>query len=176
MTKGYLKKCILGAMSILILTGCVYNPSIEKLNKMAMDQMQSGNYDAAIQKLQAINDLDSTIANNYYNLGIAYSQKEDYENSIKNFRKAIRLNPTYAKSYFSLAVVEENYSITLSNDENKLKDKNKVKQIIDLLTDANKNYSDYITKPKAQDIPTVNQKFAVIKADIEKYSQIYSKL
>jgi tetratricopeptide (TPR) repeat protein len=138
--------------------------------------MQSGKTDEAIERLKAINDLEPELANNHYNLGVAYSKKEDYENSIKSFKKAIKLNPKFSNSYYSIAVVEENYVITLADDSKNLKNPKIVEKILYLLDDANKNYYEYTKYPDSKNVSNLNDKFALIKEDIDKYNKIYEKV
>lgn len=171
-----IKKYLPLALSLVILTGCVYNPSVEKLNKSALQHMQSGNTDAAIDRLEAINDLDSKIEKNHYNLGVAYSEKEDYENSIKSFKKAIELNPKYTDAYYSLAVVQENYTIKISEDEKNLEDAAKVKKIIDLLKDSMKNYAKSLDGPNSGKPSEITDKLPELEAEIAKYNKIFAEL
>ena len=36
---------------------------------------------------------------------LAYKEIEDYENAIKNFKRAIELNPNYAEAYNNLGII-----------------------------------------------------------------------
>lgn len=176
MLKIYFKKYIIGIFALLMLTSCIYNPSVEKLNKSALELMQSGKTDEAIERLKAINDLEPELANNHYNLGVAYSKKEDYENSIKFFKNAIKFNPKFSNSYYSLAVVEENYVITLADNAKNLKSLKIVEKILYLLDDAYKNYYEYTKYPDSKNVSITNDKFNMINEDIDKYNKIYANL
>jgi len=52
-----------------------------------------------------------TDADIFYNLGILYFQKEDYEKAVKSFESATSLNSRDAEAYYNLGVLYENYVI-----------------------------------------------------------------
>ena len=63
-----------------LFSGCgvsVSKMDVAKLNQKAAVYMEQGDYDSAIARLIAINDLEDNHPEVYYNLGIAYIKKED---------------------------------------------------------------------------------------------------
>ena len=63
----------------------------------------AGDLDAAIEKFTEALGLDPRCTDCYYNLGIAYAQKQAYDQAESAFRKAIELRPDFADARKSLA-------------------------------------------------------------------------
>lgn len=191
MKKAILLVCILSIS--VITTACINNFAIQELNSKAMDYMEQGNYQEAIERLKSSVDLDNSVFESHYNLAVAYTKAEDYINAMKTYQKAISLNPDFAESYYSLGVAEENLATDLENgllflDENgELKpvkddelsedenDFNKTKltdaevtYIKDLRTDAIKNYREYLNRGKdIDDNEDVNEQIRKLQDKIE---------
>ena len=94
----------------VISTACINNFAVQELNNKAKVYLENGDYDAAINRLQSSIDLDSTIFETHYNLGVAYIKNKQYKKAIEALSKALDLNPEYADSYYSLAVAQESYA------------------------------------------------------------------
>ena len=60
--------------------------------------------------MQSSIDLDSTIFETHYNLGVAYIKNKQYKKAIEALSKALELSSDYADSYYSLAVAQEAYA------------------------------------------------------------------
>jgi tetratricopeptide (TPR) repeat protein len=71
----------------------------------AVAAMQASNYDLAIEKFQALTLKLNTCSDCYYNLGLAYTRKQDYAKAEENFKKVIEIKPDYAEAYSGLANV-----------------------------------------------------------------------
>ena len=108
-----MKKALLIASVLFIAvisTACINNIAVQELNNKANEYMQKGDYESAVNRLQASIDLDSTMFETYYNLGIAATSAKKYDVAIEAFENGIKLNPNYADFYYSLAVAQSEYA------------------------------------------------------------------
>ena len=98
---------------------------------------QRGDLDDAIAYYTEIIELDpshtSVVAQAYYNRGVAYEQKDNYERAIEDFSKAIKLSPDLYEAYHNRGIV---YGET-GNYERAIKDFSKA---IDLEPDLAEAY------------------------------------
>lgn len=172
----------------VISTACINNFAVQELNNKAKGYLQQGDYENAIGRLESSLDLDSTIFETHYNLGIAYVQAEKYPEAIATFQNAIKLKPEFADTYYSIAVAQENYAkaIVEGNDKNaanktepaatyinkpKVLSQTDKAQVIQLLTDAISNYGIYLNKGKnIADKQDVEQKVEYLKTQVAQYS------
>ena len=69
----------------------------------AMAALQAGNDDLAISKFQEVIGKVPTCSDCYYNLGVAYARKQQYDKAEEAFKKVIELKPTSAEAYSGLA-------------------------------------------------------------------------
>jgi Flp pilus assembly protein TadD len=79
----------------------------EGLNKVFNEGVAAsaaGNYDEAIGKFNEAIKTNPQCADCYYNIGVAYSQKKDYEKAEEAFKKSVEQKPT-ADAYNGLANV-----------------------------------------------------------------------
>ncbi len=121
MKKAFLLESIL--FISVISTACINNFAVQELNNKAKDFMDKGDYVSAIERLKSSVDLDGSVFETQYNLAVAYTKAEDYQNAVKTYNEVLKLNADYADAYYSLAVCEENLakdiiSGELSVDEN----------------------------------------------------------
>ena len=91
-------------------TACINNFAVQELNNKAQEYIAKGDYDAAIGRLEASIDIDPTIFETNYNLGIAAISAEKYEKAIIALNKAAELKPDNADVYYSLAVAQYNFA------------------------------------------------------------------
>ena len=94
----------------VISTACINNFAVQELNNKAKTYLENGDFESAIGRLKSSIDLDSTIFETHYNLGIAYTQAEQYPEAVETFTSAIKLKPDFADAYYSLAVAQENFA------------------------------------------------------------------
>ena len=114
-----MKKALLIASVLFIAvisTACINNIAVQELNNKAAEYMQKGDYDAAINRLQASLDLDSTMYETYYNLGIAATNAKKYDIAIEAFENGIKIKPEHANFYYSLGVAQSSYADELVED------------------------------------------------------------
>ena len=112
-----MKKALLIASVLFIAvisTACINNIAVQELNNKAAEYMQKSDYEAAINRLQASIDLDSTMHETYYNLGIAATQAKKYDIAIDAFENGIKIKPDFANFYYSLAVAQSEYAESLA--------------------------------------------------------------
>ena len=115
----------------VISTACINNFAVQELNNKAKVYLDSGDYEAAINRLQASIDLDSTIFETHYNLGIAYIKNKQYKKAIEALSKAIDLNSECADAYYSLAIAQEAYAEELCNSSDDTEENKTVNRLDD---------------------------------------------
>ncbi|MDD3594313.1 MAG: tetratricopeptide repeat protein [Candidatus Gastranaerophilales bacterium] len=148
--------------SILLFSGCEQNLSnldVQKLNEKAQVYMEQGEYDKAIARLESVIDLNDTLYQPYYNLGIAYNEKKDYKKSIEALDKAIKLKPDFSDAYYARSISYESAAFAIINGE------------------EDENSEEVSSSDKAPEL-TIEQKafvaeyFEKSKADLNKYIEI----
>lgn len=164
-----MKKALLIASVLFIAvisTACINNIAVQELNNKAAEYMQKGDYESAMNRLQASIDLDSTMYETYYNLGIAATNAKKYDVAIDAFESGIKLKPEHADFYYSLGVAQSAYADELiettvfdeSKDEvvEKKVSEDDTKQAEGLKISAIENLKKYLEmEPNAQDKQTV---------------------
>ena len=104
-----MKKALL-IVSILfiavITTACINNIAVQELNNKAAEYMQKGDYESAMNRLQASLDLDNTMYQTYYNLGVAAIGANKYEVAIDALEGGIKIKPDFYDFYYSLGVAQ----------------------------------------------------------------------
>jgi len=152
-----MKKALLIASVLFIAvisTACINNIAVQELNNKAQEYMQKGDYDSAINRLQASIDLDATMYETYYNLGIAATNAKKYDVAIEAFEDGIKIKPDFPDFYYSLAVAQYDFAedlISTSDDKKEItpEDKNKAEELKAL---AVQNANKYLElKPNAED-------------------------
>lgn len=176
----------------VISTACINNLAVQELNNKAKVYLDKGDYENAISRLKSSIDLDGTIFETHYNLGIAYTQAEKYPEAVDTFQNAIKLKPDFADTYYSLAVAQENYAKGIIDGSIKNKDKDKEKneakeeiaankppvltkeekaKVAELMDDAIQSYSSYIEKGQdIKDKQEVQEKIEYLQNQLPKYS------
>lgn len=108
-----MKKALLIASVLFIAvvsTACINNIAVQELNNKAAEFMQKGDYNSAINRLEASIDLDATMYETYYNLGIAATSAKSYPKAIEAFENGLKIKPDSGDFYYSLAVAQSEYA------------------------------------------------------------------
>lgn len=90
----------------VISTACINNMAVQELNNKAAEYMQKGDYEAAMNRLQASLDLDATMYETYYNLGVAAINAQKYNEAIEALEGGIKIKPDFADFYYSLGIAQ----------------------------------------------------------------------
>lgn len=90
----------------VISTACINNIAVQELNNKASEYMQKGDYEAAMNRLQASLDLDNTMYETYYNLGVAAIGARKYDVAVQALEDGIKIKPDYYDFYYSLGVAQ----------------------------------------------------------------------
>ena len=184
-----MKKALMIASVLFIAvvsTACINNMAVQELNNKAAEYMQKGDYESAMNRLQASLDLDSTMYETYYNLGVAAINANKYEKAIEALEGGIKIKPDYADFYYSLGLAqtsladeilensekelsegEKNAEIVNTEPKKELSDEDKAK-VAELKKQAAENLTKYLEmNPNGEDKQTVEE---LIK-EINSYSE-----
>lgn len=184
-----MKKALMIASVLFIAvvsTACINNMAVQELNNKAAEYMQKGDYESAMNRLQASLDLDSTMYETYYNLGVAAINANKYEKAIEALEGGIKIKSDYADFYYSLGLAqtsladeiiensekelsegEKNAEIVNTEPKKELSDEDKAK-VADLKKQAAENLTKYLEmNPNGEDKQTVEE---LIK-EINSYSE-----
>lgn len=182
-----MKKALM-IVSVLIVavisTACINNMAVQELNNKAAEYMQKGDYESAMNRLQASLDLDSTMYETYYNLGIAAINAQKYDKAIEALEGGIKVKADFADFYYSLGIAqnsladeildkdsdevsdaERNAEINKADDAQKeisTEDKAKVEELKKQALDNLKKY--YSMNPDAKDKEAVESLIAEINS------------
>jgi len=195
MKKAFLLASIL--LISVITTACINNFAVQELNNKAKIFMDKGDYTSAIERLKSSVDLDASVFETQYNLAVAYTKAEDYENAIKTYDEASKINPDFADIYYSRAVCEENLAKDIISGELSVDDEGNItkntapkeadeeedtvvknSQLSDIakniitkyLTSASEDYQIYLDKSQSgEDEKEINNKLEELKTLSEKY-------
>ena len=154
-----MKKALLIASVLLIAvisTACINNIAVQELNNKAAEYMEKGDYEAAVNRLQASIDLDSSMYETYYNLGIAATNAKKYDVAIDAINNGIKIKPDYANFYYSLGAAQYEYAESIVDSETENKE-NKAKAT-ELKDSAITNLEKYLElSPNAEDKDDVEE-------------------
>ena len=157
----------------VVSTACINNMAVQELNNKAAEYMQKGDYESAMNRLQASLDLDSTMYETYYNLGVAAINANKYEKAIEALEGSLGLAQTsladeiLENSEKELSEGEKNAEIVNTEPKKELSDEDKAK-VADLKKQAAENLTKYLEmNPNGEDKQTVEE---LIK-EINSYSE-----
>lgn len=182
-----MKKALM-IVSVLIVavisTACINNMAVQELNNKAAEYMQKGDYESAMNRLQASLDLDATMYETYYNLGVAAINAQKYDKAIEALEGGIKVKSDFADFYYSLGIAqnsladeildkdsdevsdaERNAEINKADDAQKeisAEDKAKVEELKKQALDNLKKY--YSMNPDAKDKEVVESLIAEINS------------
>ena len=173
-----MKKALLIASILLVAvvsTACINNIAVQELNNKASEYMQKGDYESAMNRLQASLDLDDTMYQTYYNLGVAAIGANKYETAVKALEDGLKIKPDFYDFYYSLGVaqigladdiyekaeVEETATLDTEKDTVELKrdtvavDKENVIELKKSAAENLKKYLQYV--PETQDRESIEE-------------------
>ncbi len=115
---------IVSVLAIAVIsTACINNIAVQELNNKAAEFMQKGDYESAMNRLQASIDLDATMYETHYNLGVAAINAKKYDKAIEALENGIKIKPDYADFYYSLGVAQSEWADEINDQANeKLED------------------------------------------------------
>ena len=173
-----MKKALLIASILfvaVISTACINNIAVQELNNKASEYMQKGDYESAMNRLQASLDLDNTMYQTYYNLGVAAIGANKYDVAIEALEDGIKIKPDFYDFYYSLGVaqigmaddvyekaeVEETATLDTEKDSAEIKrdvaEVDKV-DVIELKKSAIENLTKYLTNvPETKDRESIEE-------------------
>ena len=173
-----MKKALLIASILfvaVISTACINNIAVQELNNKASEYMQKGDYESAMNRLQASLDLDNTMYQTYYNLGVAAIGANKYDVAIEALEDGIKIKPDFYDFYYSLGVaqigmaddvyekaeVEETATLDTEKDSAEIKrdvaEVDKV-DVIELKKSAIENLTKYLTNvPDTKDRESIEE-------------------
>lgn len=178
----------------VISTACINNLAVQELNNKAKAYLEQGDYENAISRLKSSIDLDNTIFETHYNLGIAYTQAGQYPEAIDTFKNALKIKPDFTDTYYSLAVAQENFAKEIidgtimpdgkapakaekkdaGQDETPQKKeltKEEKATVVKLFNDSMESYNTYLEKAKNVDNKDeIQEKIEYLKTQITKYT------
>ena len=158
-----MKKALMIASVLLVAvisTACINNIAVQELNNKAAEYMQKGDYESAMNRLQASLDLDSTMYETYYNLGIASINAKKYEKAIEAFEGGIKIKPDFADFYYSLGVAQTDFAdelVEVTEDKKEISEEDKLKAI-EFKKSAVENLTKYLElQPTTEDKKTIEE-------------------
>lgn len=177
----------------VISTACINNLAVQELNNKAKEYMANGETEKAICRLRSSIDLDTSIFETHYNLGVALIENKEYAEAQNALQNAIKLKPEFADSYYSLAVAFENEASDIINGINKELDEDAVSddeinkatqadkkkeltesdktKIVEYFNSAVDNYNKYLVKqPDAKDKEKILSQIDYLNTEIKKYN------
>lgn len=180
----------------VISTACINNLAVQELNNKAKAYLDQGDYENAISRLKSSIDLDNTIFETHYNLGIAYTQAEKYPEAIETLTNALKIKPDFTDTYYSLAVAQENFAKGIidgsimpdgkapakveqkkagenEDEAPQKKELNKEEKtaVVQLFNDSMESYNNYLEKaPTIENKSEIEEKIEYLKTQIAKYT------
>ncbi len=182
----------------VISTACINNLAVQELNNKAKEYMANGETEKAICRLRSSIDLDTSIFETHYNLGVALIEVKEYAEAQASLENAIKLKPDFADSYYSLAMAMENQEDDFINgrtNEDKTLNSEQTEEtaqqadakakkelteaeknkVVELLNGAVDNYNKYIVKkPDAEDKDKVEEQIRFVNEQIGQYNSLRS--
>ena len=163
-----MKKALMIASILFIAvvsTACINNMAVQELNNKAAEYMQKGDYESAMNRLQASLDLDATMYETHYNLGVAAINAKKYEKAIEALEGGIKIKPDFADFYYSLGLAQSEFADEIlepvkKEDEKDVEppsDEDKTKAA-ELKKSSVENLTKYLEmKPEAEEKATIEE-------------------
>lgn len=178
----------------VLCSACINNIAIQELNNKAQEFMQKGDFQSAISRLESSVDLDGTVFETRYNLGVAYISAQEFKKAQEQLNEAIKIKPDFADSYYSLAVAQESDALKILEDDeddetnvevevvedddefSNLKNisEQDAKYLVEMLGNAINSYKKYLElKPDTNEKGEVETQISYLQDTAAKYAQKY---
>lgn len=177
----------------VLCTACINNVAIQELNNRAQEYMQKGDVKSAICRLESSVDLDGSVFETRYNLGVAYISAEDFKKAQTHLEEAVKLKPDFANAHYSLAIAYEGdgQSVLEEKDDDessvvvevveeddnvdvKSISQDEAQHLISKLTEAIESYEKYLQlSGDNEDGEDVQKQILYLQETIDKYSKKY---
>lgn len=179
-----MKKALMIASVLIIAvisTACINNIAVQELNNKAAEYMQKRDYESAMNRLQASLDLDATMYETYYNLGIAAINAKHFDKAIDAFEGGIKIKPDFADFYYSLGLAQceladetiDEGKTELQEDEKLVKEakEQNMAKAIELKKSGIENLTKYLEmSPEARDRETIEELITESNSFINDYT------
>ena len=157
-----MKKALLIVSVLLVAvisTACINNIAVQELNNKAAEYMQKGDYETAMNRLQASLDLDSTMYQTYFNLGIAAISANKYDKAIEALEDGIKIKPDFADFYYSLAIAQIGLAddIIKKADVEEVAEANSETEVAEIKRDITKEEKENAVELKKSAIENLNK-------------------
>src|SRR5574344_1724794 len=161
----------------VITTACINNFAVQELNNRAKDYLAKGDAQSAIARLKSSLDLDASIFETHYNLGIAYITAEDYENAEKALENAIKIKSDFADSYYSLAVAQEGVAFDKINPKEQSQNDESTVTKTEINTDEG-SVTTVVSDKKKNQLSDLDKEFIAKKLNsaISNYTEFLSRM
>lgn len=170
----------------VISTACINNLAVQELNNKAKEYMANGEVEKAICRLRSSIDLDTSIFETHYNLGVALIEVKEYKEAQVSLENAIKLNPDFVDTYYSLAVAYENEADAIVNEKDDTESDDNAKlgkdlsaneklAVVELYNLALDNYNKYLAKVNNTDEKEkLSEHINFLNQEIAKYNSLKS--
>lgn len=162
----------------VLTTACINNFAVQELNNKAKEYLDEGKTEKAICRYKSSLDLDSSIFETHYNLGVAYISAKEYDEAVETLKAAIKINSEIADTYYSLGVALENIAFDkidgdLENEEDTKKEltNEQKEELSGILLESIDNYNQYLAhNSQAKDKDKVIAHIEELNKELIKYS------
>lgn len=116
---------ILLSLLLLFSFGCaqdeaVYQPAVAKLIERASELKHAQQMDQAISRLEAAADLTPQAFEVQYNLGVLYSETNQWAKAVEHLKKAVAISPNQPNGLYTLGFAYESLGDSFSALDSKL--------------------------------------------------------
>jgi len=104
----YIFRTFLIVLSLTSMSSMLGMKTFETLFNQATSEFRQGSLDQALITYKQALELNRQCPQIYFNLGLIYNQKQQYDAAIENLQKAISFDPTYSKAMLHLGISYKN--------------------------------------------------------------------
>ena len=105
-------------LTAVLLTASInlFSQTAEEWKKLGNVELDSANYEKAIEYYRKAIEVDSNYFDAYHNLGLSFDNLNEFDTAIEYYKKAISINDTVSDTYFTLGIVyakQSNYDAAI---------------------------------------------------------------